>query len=111
MKGNVVVVPFPFSDQSDVKNRPALILIEGDRNDIVLAAISSSSDDANGITLLEKDFSSGKLKHPSVIRAATLFTADRNIIQRTVGTISPDKHKEVINKIISLLGERVAGTP
>jgi len=103
MKGNVVVVPFPFSNQLDAKKRPALVIIEGDREDIVLAAISSSSDDANGIPLMDKDLTSGRLNRPSVIRAATLFTAEKSLIQRVVGTISPAKHKEVIEKIVSLL--------
>jgi mRNA interferase MazF len=104
MKGKVVVVPFPFSDTSGAKYRPALVLMEGDRNDLVLAAISSSSDDANGVSLKESDFMEGKLSKDSVIRPSTLFTFDRAMIERTAGTITREKHREVVDRIVTLLG-------
>ncbi len=40
MKGKIILVPFPFTDLSASKLRPALILHEGDR-DVVVAFISS----------------------------------------------------------------------
>ena len=39
MKGDVAVIPFPFSDLSDSKKRPALILAELDGDDIILCQI------------------------------------------------------------------------
>lgn len=40
MKGKIVLVPFPFTDLSASKLRPALVLYEGYR-DVVVAFISS----------------------------------------------------------------------
>jgi len=40
MKGKIILIPFPFTDQSSSKRRPALILLER-KNDVVVAFISS----------------------------------------------------------------------
>jgi mRNA interferase MazF len=103
MKGDVVVVGFPFGNLTAVKKRPALVLIDGERNDLVLAAISSSSADGNGIPLAMTDFVQGQSSHQSVIRASASFTCDKRKILSTAGTISPAKHREVIAKIVSPL--------
>ena len=39
VKGDVVVVPFPFSDLTEAKRRPALVLAELDRVDRILCQI------------------------------------------------------------------------
>ena len=41
VKGDVVVIPFPFSDLSGNKRRPALVLATLPGNDIILCQISS----------------------------------------------------------------------
>ncbi len=40
MKGKIVLVPFPFTDLTAAKLRPALVIYEGEK-DIVVAFISS----------------------------------------------------------------------
>jgi mRNA interferase MazF len=104
VKGDVVVVPFPFSDLTSTKARPALILIDLAGEDVVLAAITSTQNDPNAISLQAADFQKGKLGHPSFIHPAKLFTSDRALIKYTVGNISEKKRREVAAKIQSLLG-------
>ena len=103
MKGEVVVVPFPFSDLSNVKNRPAVILIDQRGPDVVLAAITSTGNDPNVITLDNRDFQAGNLSHPSFIHPTKLFTCERSQIRRTVGQISEQKRNEVTAAIVALL--------
>ena len=43
VKGDVVVVPFPFSDLSQSKRRPALVITELTGNDLILCQITSQS--------------------------------------------------------------------
>ena len=47
VKGDVVVVPFPFSDLTQAKRRPALVLAQLNKNDLILCQITSqfSNDD------------------------------------------------------------------
>ena len=57
--GAVVLVPFPFSDLSRSKLRPAVVLADAKRGDWILCQITSNPySDARAIKLSEKDFRS-----------------------------------------------------
>jgi mRNA interferase MazF len=42
--GSVVLVPFPFSDLSNSKKRPALVVASADRGDWILCQITINPD-------------------------------------------------------------------
>ncbi len=69
IKGDVVVVPFPFSDIIQSKRRPALIISKLGGNDLILCQITSQSiKDNYAISLEDNDFETGNLKQISNIR-------------------------------------------
>ncbi len=104
VKGDVVVLPFPFSDLSQSKRRPALVITELLGNDIILCQITSKKiSDRYAILLEEDDFREGHLRVISNIRPNRIFTADTNIILYKVGRLKEDKIIDVIEKIIKIL--------
>jgi mRNA interferase MazF len=104
VKGEIVVVPFPFSDLTQSKRRPALVVAVLSGDDLVLCQITSRLiSDQYTIALEAADFSSGSLRQSSNIRPNRLFTADRQIILSQVGQLKPEKLNEVIAKIIEIL--------
>ena len=104
VKGNVIVIPFPFSDLSATKRRPALVLANLTGNDILLCQITSRCpDEKSFIALKTTDFKMGTLPVNSYIRPARIFTADKNIILRSVGVVSTEILNKTIDKIISIL--------
>jgi len=104
VKGNVVVIPFPFSDLSMAKRRPALVLADFAGNDILLCQITSRcSLEKYAVSLKTTDFKSGTLPVHSYIRPERIFTADKNIILKTVGTVSNEIINETIDNIINIL--------
>ncbi|MEG5114794.1 type II toxin-antitoxin system PemK/MazF family toxin, partial [Microcoleus sp. A2-C5] len=61
--GDVVVVPFPFSDLTQAKRRPALVIATLTGDDLILCQITSQRiADRYAITLESSDFSEGRLK-------------------------------------------------
>lgn len=69
VKGDVVVIPFPFSDLSQSKRRPALVLTVLQGNDLILCQITSKSvKDNYAIPVDQNDFASGRLNQESNIR-------------------------------------------
>jgi len=81
VKGDIVVIPFPFSDLSDAKRRSALVLATLTGEDIILCQITSQNiRDQYAIHLDTSDFRTESLRKISNIRPNRIFTADRRII-------------------------------
>ena len=87
---DVVVVPFPFTDRSAAKRRPALIVSSRSFNDAhgqaVLAMITSAAGDWPSDVAV-RDWREAGLKVPCKVRFK-LFTLDHALIVRRLGTVS-----------------------
>jgi mRNA interferase MazF len=105
VRGDVVVVPFPFSDLSQAKRRPALVVAELAGDDLILCQITSQLvRDNYAIPISGSDFSEGGLKQPSHIRPSSrLFTADSNIILYRTGKLKVDVLNRVVERAITIL--------
>jgi mRNA interferase MazF len=104
VKGDVVVVPFPFSDLTQAKRRPALIIAVLEGNDLLLCQITSQRvRDSYAISLEDKDFEVGGLRQKSNIRPNRLFTADQRIVLYKAGHLRNAKVREVIRTIVEIV--------
>lgn len=104
IKGDIVVIPFPFSDLSEVKKRPAFVVNRLHGDDVILCQITSQKiKDKYSIYLQTTDFATGSLSVNSNIRPNRIFTADKNIILYKVGNVKESKKEEVIEKIIKII--------
>lgn len=104
VKGDVVVVPFPFSDLTQSQKRPALVIAALEGDDVILSQITSKTiKDNYSISLDDKDFETGSLKQPSNLRPNRLFTADSHIILYRIGILNKVKVNEIINKVIEII--------
>ena len=103
IKGDIVVVPFPFSDFSASKRRPAIVLASLSGDDLVLSQITSKNiSDSMSISIDSSDMLNGTLSVASNIRPNKLFTTDESIILYKIGTLKIDKLKTVIAKVIEI---------
>lgn len=104
VKGDIVVIPFPFSDLSEVKKRPAFVVSKLKGDDVILCQITSRAiKDKYSISLRKTDFATGGLSIDSNVRPNRIFTADKSIILYKVGNIKENKTKEIIQKIIGII--------
>ena len=103
-KGDVISVPFPFSDASATKRRPALIIAESDSNNIILCPITSKPGREYEIKLEDQDFMFGKLNlSPCYIRPNIIATVDKSNVIRNIGKLRDEKINQVIATIIEIL--------
>jgi mRNA interferase MazF len=106
VKGDVVVLPFPFSDLSQTKRRPALVVAQAGGDELLLCQITSQAiGDRHAVALKVTDFQSGSLKKQSNVRPNRIFTADAGIIAYSAGRLHDLRTDEVVEKLVALLRE------
>lgn len=101
-RGQVVVVNVPFSNQSGVKPRPAVV-VSTDRfhktlPDVIVCPISSQSRyyrrPGPGDYPLQKWRVVG-LRHPSTVRISKVLSVEKAILKRILGSLSQEDLAEV----------------
>ena len=102
--GAVVLLPFPFSDLSQAKLRPAVVLADAGRGDWILCQLTSNPyGDPRAIELVDANFASGTLRVASYARPGKLFTANRDLMVTQVGNLKPDALKQLVEGVVDLL--------
>jgi mRNA interferase MazF len=102
--GEVVLVPFPFSDLSQTKVRPAICLADAGRGDWVLCQVTSSPyGDPAAISLDVADFASGGVLVASFARPGKLFTANAGLMVRSVGVLNAAALKRILTAVVNLI--------
>jgi mRNA interferase MazF len=104
IKGDIVILPVPFSDLSGSKRRPAFVAAPLPGDDIILCQITSKATfDAFAVSVTREDFAAGSLPLDSFVRPNKLFTADKDLILSVTGHVSDAKTDEVIRSVIDML--------
>ncbi|MDD5091339.1 MAG: type II toxin-antitoxin system PemK/MazF family toxin [Candidatus Wallbacteria bacterium] len=104
IKGDIVILPFPFSDLSASKRRPAVVVAALEGNDVILCQITSQTvRDHYALPVSDQDFVSGGLKQASNIRPNRIFTADSRIVLYSAGRLSKDKIAQLVEAVVSII--------
>jgi len=104
VKGEVVVFPFPYTDLSETKKRPALVVAKLKGENIILAQITTvKREDEDLISLSKKDFASGFLKHDSFVMTSIITTAESSSVLYKIGKLKQEKIAEVEKKLCEIL--------
>ena len=102
--GSVVLVPFPFSDLSRSKLRPAVVLAEADRDDLILCQVTSNAyADGAAVALTSSDFLAGSLQRVSYARPGKLFTANTSLIVGDVGVLQDAARDRLVDAVVAIL--------
>jgi mRNA interferase MazF len=94
VRGDVILVPFPFTDLAGSKVRPALIVGRVYGQDVLAAFITSQSPGGDpqaelSLAAAHPEFKQTGLKTASVIHLDKIATLDRRLVQRRLGQIGP----------------------
>jgi mRNA interferase MazF len=102
--GMIVLVPFPFSDLSEAKLRPAVVLADAVRDDWILCQITSNRyGDSRAIELVNADLVAGSFRFTSYARPGKLFTASRSLMVGQIGGLRAVPFQQVLDAVVALL--------
>ena len=86
--GDLVVLPFPFSDPAKAKPRPALVITQPDHHgDFVALAVTSQAGQLGAVALDATGLNQGSLPKPSWIRPEKLYTFHTSVVSKRVATV------------------------
>lgn len=86
--GDVVLVPFPFSDLKTAKKRPVLVFQAADSyGDMVCLAITSRSNHQQSVTIDGDSFSDGVLPKTSWVRYGKVYTLNESVVVGQFGAL------------------------
>jgi len=102
--GELVLVAFPFSDKSQTKVRPVVIVSIESYNryagDVVVCGVTSNLKPARfAIQIDQSNLSSGLLKAPSKIKVDAISAVEKSIIIKSIGRLN----KATLDKVKALL--------
>ncbi len=107
--GQVVLVPFPFTDLSEIKRRPVLILSNrahnGSSRDFICCGMTSNlGNRLNSVLIDPKEMVEGSIPVRSRIKYDKVFSLERSLVVKVLGKVSQQKLATVKQGLISLLG-------
>jgi mRNA interferase MazF len=108
-KGDIVLVPFPFTDLSGTKLRPGLVLwIDTIGDDVTLCFISSQnisslSPEEFILEPSDPDFTSTGLRVASKVRVTRITTIERRLITRRIGKLGASQIQQLNTVILQAL--------
>ena len=105
--GDIVLVPFPFTDQSGTKKRPAVVVsspaYHWDRRDVLIMAVTSQSRPTGAIGEVQvKDWKGAGFIKPSVIKPV-ITTIEQTLLIRRLGQLKKEEQearRKAIGKIV-----------
>lgn len=104
IKGDLVVIPFPFTDLSGSKKRPALVVANIKGDDLWLVQITSQAvSDRYAIPLSGSDLLNGHFNYASNIRPNKIFTLSKDIVSYKIGSVNSEKLSQVESVLVNII--------
>ena len=107
-QGEIIIVPFPFSDLSSIKQRPVLVLSKNNDNkssdDIITCGITSNLKNSKySVLITNNDLKKSEIPRDSRIKVDKLFTIDKGIIKKKVAILKKETFDKVKKEFVNLI--------
>ncbi|HLC73768.1 MAG TPA: type II toxin-antitoxin system PemK/MazF family toxin [Candidatus Nanoarchaeia archaeon] len=104
VKGDIIVIDFPFSNLKESKRRPVLVLKVPKGGDVIVNQITGSSYEKSVEILINgNDFKQGSLNRDSFVRIDKLGSIEKSLIKYKIGSLKQEKFNQIIDEVCSFL--------
>ena len=103
---DIILIPFPYSDLTGSKQRPALIVSNEllNKTQDRLCCLITSKQSQDGIIM--NSFETGKLPFKSWVKPYRLFTVHERIIRKRLCRITDNFHDRIVEEINKYLEKK-----
>lgn len=105
-KGDVVVIPVPFTDNIGFRIRPAVVIsndaVHSTGDAIIVQITSKQKNDGLSLEIFPGDLSLS-LPVKSYIRFHKIFVLEKTLIKNVVSKLSPEAYNKLIEKIMDTI--------
>lgn len=106
--GDIVLVPFPFTDQSATKRRPGVVVSSSsyhrERADLIIMAVTSQQRPSGTFGEVQiKEWQAAGLLKPSVVKPV-LTTIEHTLVIRTLGRLKDDDQRALRQALATIVG-------
>lgn len=100
---DIVLIPFPYSDLSGSKRRPALIISNSkmQRHEDIICCLITSNPSNQGIVLEDSFFEDNLLPFKSWVKPYRIFTLKKSLIIKKLSSIKESAYKKVLDELYS----------
>lgn len=103
--GDLVLIPFPFSDLKATKKRPVLVLTKPDRHgDFIGLAVTSVPQPDPQVAIGHASLSEGALPKQSWVRVDKVFTLEQSLILRAFGRLNSATLQQAVSALCTRVG-------
>ena len=103
-KGDIILIPFPYTNLTDVKLRPALVIyVDNDWEDLIILAITSKQSRYKEIMITNADLGEGTLPIDSYIRYTKIATLHNSLVKKKVAYLK----SQILNIILEKLKQEL----
>ncbi len=105
-RGDLILIPFPFSDLSAAKKRPVIAVTSPDAyGDFIALAVTSRPQTDHGIAVTPADLTDGSLPLSSWIRTDRVVTLNASLVVKRIGRISKVVVTAALTRLCAFVGE------
>lgn len=112
-RGDVALVPFPFSDLSATKRRPILVLTDADAyGDFLAVGVTTRPHHSNAIDLTNANMAQGHLPVASWVRIDRVVTLNVSVVVKIFGCVGNEYVERVVKAVcarVELHGPQTGG--
>ena len=101
---DIILIPFPFSDLTQTKRRPSIIISNHEYNsnneDVICCAITSNPKNYDeSVEIVNEDLDSGNLHYESRVKPTKIFTLDKRMVVKKLAKLNVIKSKEIVKNL------------